>query len=272
MLIAENLTYTLKKHSILKGINFAIRPGEMVALLGANGAGKSSLIHLLNAEKKPSEGCIHFCGTNLKAYSPIALSTMRATLAQQPSVSSDFSVREVVMMGRYPHFNQKPGEKDLAVVEETMLLCGVQHLEDRSILSLSGGEKQRVHLARVLAQIWHQPNALLLLDEPISAMDIKFQHQTLALARALADKGWMVMAVLHDINLAAQYADRLFLMKNGRKLMDGTPSEVITARNIYTIFGIDAEVKVDPGTLHSYIVPKPVKPTMFAKASVDINL
>lgn len=260
MLIAENLTYTIKKHTILKGVNFAIRPGEMVGLLGANGAGKSSLIKLLNGEYTPTDGQVNLCGNNLQSYSAVSLAKMRATMAQQHRVSADFTVKEIVMMGRYPHYNQQPQTADLEAVEQTMELCGVSHLEDRSILSLSGGESQRVHLARVLTQLWKQPNALLLLDEPISAMDIKFQHQTLTLARALADYGWMVVAVLHDINLAAQYADRLFLMKNGRKLMDGTPSEVLNSRNIYTIFGIDADVVVNPTTLHTYIVPKVVRP------------
>lgn len=263
MLIAENLTYTIKKHPILKGINFVIRPGEMVALLGANGAGKSSLIKLLNAEQRSTEGNINLFGAGLHSYSTVALAKMRATMAQQQHMSADFSVREVVLMGRYPHYNNQPRACDWEAVEQTMKLCGVTHLEERSIMSLSGGERQRVHLARVLAQLWGQPNALLLLDEPISAMDIKFQHQTLALARTLADKGWMIVSVLHDINLAAQYADRLFMMKNGRKLMDGTPSEVLNSRNIYTVFGIDAEVVVNPKTLHTYIVPTAWKEGMF---------
>lgn len=259
MLVAENLTYTIKKHTILKGINFVIQPGEMVALLGANGAGKSTLIKMLNAEQAPSEGNIILFGADLNSYSPVSLAKIRATMAQHHHVSADFTVAEIVMMGRYPHYNSNPKEEDLLVTQETMRLCGVDHLEQRSILSLSGGEKQRVHLARVLAQLWQQPNCLLLLDEPISAMDIKFQHQTLALARELTNRGWMIVAVLHDINLAAQYADRLLLMKNGRKLMDGTPSEVINSRNIYTIFGIDVETVINPKTLHTYIVPKMVR-------------
>jgi len=263
MLVAENLTYTIKKYPILKGVNFVIRPGEMVGLLGANGAGKSSLIKLLNAEHAATAGKVHLNGVDLRSYSAISLAKMRATMAQQQQMSADFSVKEVVLMGRYPHYEGKPKASDLEAVEQTMSLCGVTHLEERSILSLSGGERQRVHLARVLAQLWGQPNALLLLDEPISAMDIKFQHQSLSLARSLADKGWMIVAVLHDINLAAQYADRLFLMKNGRKLMDGTPYEVLNSRNIYTIFGIDAEVVVNPKTLHTYIVPSALKPAVF---------
>ncbi|WP_437921305.1 heme ABC transporter ATP-binding protein [Sphingobacterium sp. LRF_L2] len=260
MLIAENLSYTIKKHHILKGINFSIRPGELVAVLGANGAGKSSLIKLLNAENNPTEGKITFSGADLQSYSPVTLAKLRATMAQQHHVSADFTVEEIVLMGRYPHYSAKPSSADLEAVATTMQLCGVDHLSERSILHLSGGEKQRVHFARILAQLWNQQNALLLLDEPIAAMDIKFQHQTLSLARSLANKGWMVVAVLHDINLAAQYADRLFLMKNGRKMMDGTPSEVLNARNIYTIFGIDADIVVNPQTLHTYIVPQLLQP------------
>jgi len=260
MLIADNLTYSVKGYTILKGINFVIRPGEMVALLGANGAGKSSLIKLLNAEQKPSDGSIHLCGADLMQYKAVSLAKIRATMAQHHHMSADFSVREVVLMGRYPHYDNSPKEQDIRAVEQTMKLCGVTHLEERSIMSLSGGERQRVHLARVLAQLWGQPDALLLLDEPISAMDIKYQHQTLALARALADKGWMIVAVLHDINLSAQYADRLFLMKNGRKMMDGTPAEVLTTRNIYTIFGIDVEVIIDAKTLGVYVVPSKALP------------
>lgn len=256
MLIAENLSYTIKKHTVLKGINFVIRPGELVTILGANGAGKSSLIKLLNAEQKPSDGNINLYGMDLIKYSTLSLAKIRATMAQQHHVSADFTVEEVVLMGRYPHYSNKPTRLDKEIVAETMRLCGVDHLSDRSILQLSGGEKQRAHLARVLAQLWNQQNALLLLDEPIAAMDIKFQHHTLSLARSLTEKGWIVVAVLHDINLAAQYADRLFLMKNGRKLMDGTPSEVLNSRNIYTVFGIDAEVVVNPKTLDTYIVPK----------------
>lgn len=263
MLIGENLTYTIKAKHILKNVSFILRPGEFVALLGANGAGKSSLIKLLNAENKPSSGDINFFGKDLRLYAGVVLSKLRATMAQQHEITVDYPVREIVMMGRYPHYTHNPEIADFQAVEKAIEICGLIGLEDRSVFSLSGGERQRVHLARVLAQLWYQPNALLLLDEPISAMDIKFQHQTLALARELARQGWMVVAVLHDINLAAQYADRLFLMKNGRKLMDGTPSEVLTSRNIFTIFGIDADVFTNSRSLHTYIVPKAVEPLFF---------
>lgn len=259
MLFVENLSYSVKKQTLVRAINFSVRAGEFVAVLGANGAGKSTLIKLLSGEHVPSEGTVHLHGAGLHTYDEIALAKMRATMSQQQQVTADFSVEEIVMMGRYPHFDGRPEELDVKIVAQTMKLCGIEQLSERSILSLSGGERQRVQLARILAQIWQQPNALLLLDEPTSAMDIRFQHQTLSIARALADRGWMVIAVLHDINLATQYADRLFLMKHGRKLMDGTAAEVLNSRNVYTVFGIDAEVSVNPKTLRVFISPKALK-------------
>ncbi len=258
MLIAENLSYTIKQHTLLRGVNFSMRAGEFIGILGANGAGKSTLLKLLSGEHAPADGHVSLHGKRLGLYSEQELATKRATMAQQHQLSADFTVQEVILMGRYPYFDVSPRADDLVAVRETLRLCGLELLAERSALSLSGGEKQRVHLARILAQLWNQPNALLLLDEPVSAMDIRFQHQTLAIARSLANKGWMVVAVLHDMNLASQYTDRLLMMKNGRKLLDGTAIEVLTARNIFSIFGIDAEVKINPSTLKPVVMPKMV--------------
>ncbi len=255
MLIAENLTYAIKQHTLLRGVNFSIRPGEFIGVLGANGAGKSTLLKLLSGEHTPTDGHVSLAGKRLSQYSDPELATRRATMAQQHQLSADFTVKEVVLMGRYPYYGASPRAEDLAAVDEMIRLCGLELLADRSALALSGGEKQRVHLARVLAQLWKQNNALLLLDEPVSAMDIRFQHQTLAIARSLASRGWMVVAVLHDMNLASQYTDRLLLLKNGRKMLDGTPIEVLTTRNIFSIFAIDAQVSINPATLRPIVVP-----------------
>ncbi len=255
MISVENLTYTIKNQTLLRTVSFSISNGELVALLGANGAGKSTLIKLLGGEKKPSSGCIRLAKKPLDSYTPLELARRRATMGQQHHVSADFTVAEVVMMGRYPHYAGVPKEVDHRVVEETMAVCGISLFSDRPIQSLSGGEQQRVHLARALAQVWDQPESVLLMDEPVSAMDVQYQHQTLAILRALADRGYAVVTVLHDVNLAAHYATRLILMKNGRKLHDGTPSEVLNGRNIYSIFSMDAHVMVNPRSLKTNILP-----------------
>lgn len=255
MLIAENLTYAIKQHTLLHGISFSISPGEFLAILGANGAGKSTLLKLLSGEYRATMGQVYLGGKPLASYADRHLATLRATMAQQHHLSADFPVREVVFMGRYPHYDGRPTQGDHDAVDQAMHACGITSLADRSVLSLSGGEQQRVHLARVLAQLWDTPHGLLLLDEPVSAMDVKYQHQTLAIAKALAAKGWMVISILHDMNLASQYANRLMLMKHGRKLHDGTAAEVLSNRNVFTVFGIDAHVGTDPTTLKTVVVP-----------------
>lgn len=258
MLRAESIDYQINGRILLRDISFSIKSGEMVAVLGANGAGKSTLMTLLSGEKQPGNGKITLDGKDISIYTRKELASRRAMLKQQNTVTLPFSVAEVVMMGRYGQYGGQPLEKDLLAVKETMEICGLTHLAERSTPTLSGGEQQRVHLARVLAQLWDCKNALLLLDEPISSMDVQYQHQTLAIAAALTRKGFMLVTVLHDINLAAQYASRIIMLKGGRKWWDGTPSEVLTAPHIYSAFSIHASVQTDFNSLRTVIMPKEV--------------
>jgi iron complex transport system ATP-binding protein len=259
MLRVESINYKLNNRPLLKEISFSIRPGEMVALLGSNGAGKSTLMRLLSGERKPDSGRIMLCGEDLKAYQRKTLATKRAYLQQHNPIAMAFTVKEVIMMGRYGFKSRASAKKDQTALSETMELCGLTDFADRSMLSLSGGEQQRVHLARVLAQLWDNKNAVLLLDEPTNNMDLQFQHQTLAIAAAMAKKGYMVIVVLHEVNLAAQYASRIIILKDGRKWWDGTPVEVLTPQHIFTAFGIHARAYTDQSTLKTVIVPKEIK-------------
>jgi iron complex transport system ATP-binding protein len=259
MLRIENITYAINKHPLIKNLSFSIRCGEVVAVLGANGAGKSTLIRMLSGDKKASLGNIVLNGKDITQYDSAELALKRAVMSQSNVMTVDFLVKEVVMMGRYPHYLNNPAANDKDIVQQTMSLCGVKELEDRSILTLSGGEQQRVQLARVLAQIWDCPGALLLMDEPVANMDLQYQQQTLAIVAALAKRGFMVITVLHDINLASQYADRILLLKNGRKWNDGTPAEVLNAKNVYNIFAIEAEVILNTHTLKPFVMPKEVR-------------
>ncbi|SFW19160.1 ABC-type hemin transport system, ATPase component [Sinomicrobium oceani] len=268
MLRVESVSYQINGRYLLKDISFSIRKGEIAAILGANGAGKSTLMKILCREKKPTEGRVVYDGKDLNTYTARELSAKRATLYQQNTVSMAFTVAEIVMMGRY---NSKHGDhrSDSTALSETMEICGVSHLAERSMLTLSGGEQQRVHLARVLAQVWDNKNALLLLDEPVSNMDMRYQHQTLAIANALAKRGYMIVCVLHEINLAAQYADRIIMLKGGRKWWDGAPEEVLTTRNIYTAFGLHTSVQTDPATLITRVTPSSIK---YDAAAFNSNL
>ena len=253
MLRVEKLNYEIKGRRLLKDLSLQVRKGEIVALLGSNGAGKSTLMRLLAGDQKPSSGVISLNGKPLVEYHPQALSKCRALLTQQQQISMSFKVREIVLMGRYPHFKSAPQSQDIRIVDEVMDLCGITDFSDRVYMSLSGGEQQRVQLARVLAQIWDTPGSLLLLDEPISALDMHYQQKVLAIAKALSRKGYMVVLIVHDLNFAANYADRIVMLKHGRKLYDGTPIEVLNTKNIYTVFSVEAQVEMNPKTLRPYV-------------------
>jgi iron complex transport system ATP-binding protein len=256
MLIADHISYETGKRMLVKDVSFSIRPGEMLVILGANGAGKSTLLRMLSGERTPSKGSLTLHHKEVSHYSSPELALKRAVLNQQNIVNMAFMAQEIVMMGRYPHYQNNPSAKDREICEEVMKLTGTMHLAERSYLSLSGGEQQRVQLSRILVQIWDIPNALLLMDEPVSGLDLQYQQQTLAIAKALSKRGFMVISILHDINLAAQYADRILMLKNGRKWYDGTASEVLNTKNIYEVFEIDSDVFTNPKTLKPFFIPK----------------
>jgi len=256
MLIAESLNFEIGRRSLIKDVSFSIRPGELLVILGANGAGKSTLLRLLSGEKKPVSGHIRLNGLELDSYTNAQLALCRGVLNQQNTLNIAFTVSEVISMGRYPHQKKGDAMTDSQIIETVMELTGTKAFEDRSYLTLSGGEQQRVQLARTLAQIWDVPNALLLMDEPVASLDLQYQQQTLAIAKMLAKKGYMVISVLHDINLAAQYADRIMMLKNGRKWYDGTAAEVLKGKHIYEVFEINSDVYTNPRTLQHFYIPR----------------
>lgn len=261
MLKVEGVTYKVKERTVVRDVTFTIRPGEVVTLVGANGAGKSTLLRMISGEYKPAKGNILLYGKPLHQYDAGQLATMKATLSQHNAVNMDFLCREIVMMGRYPYHRNSPTEKDKQIVTETMEVCGVTPLAERSYMHLSGGEQQRVQLARILAQLWDRGKGLIILDEPVAGLDMLYQQQTMAIVKALAQKGYMVIAALHEINLAAQYADRILMMKNGRRWTDGTPCEVLTPLNIYAVYEVETEVAINPHTLTPYVVQKNIQLT-----------
>ncbi|MBD1434814.1 heme ABC transporter ATP-binding protein [Sphingobacterium sp. DN00404] len=265
MLRIEELSYEIKGHRVLKDVSLQVRKGEVVALLGANGAGKSTLMRLISGELKPSSGNITLLDKRIDKYDNKRLAQGRAMLSQQHAISMAYTVKELVVMGRYPHFQSSPSLKDWKIVQETMDICGVTDFADRIYLSLSGGEQQRVQLARVLSQLWDNPDALLLLDEPISALDLHYQQKVLSIAKNLSRQGFMVLVILHDINMASLYADRIIMLKNGRKWLDGTPNEVLNNKNIYTIFSVESSISLDNHSLkpHIFFKEMQIEPPFF---------
>ncbi len=243
MLEASNITVKVQGKTLLSDVSMQVKPGEMLALLGPNGAGKSTLLAVLTGARKASEGLVMLEGRKLTEYPAKALAKRRAVLSQSIPIQFPFTVMEIVLMGRSPHIASSEGRDDIEIAEKALAEVDALGLKERLFPSLSGGEQQRVQLARVLAQIWQKQDAprYLFLDEPTSAMDLKHQLSTLDKARALADEGVAVCAILHDISLAKHYADRVVLLKEGRKVADGTVKQTLTSATITDVYDIPAE-------------------------------
>ena len=258
MIKVNNISYSIADTAILQDVSFSVAPGEMLVILGGNGAGKSTLLKAMCGDIYPQKGNISIQGKNIAEWKHNELASFRAVLQQQTLLSMPFTVSEVVMMGRYPHFNGKEQEIDHSIVKSALKKTGVEHLADRNYLYLSGGEQQRVHLARVFAQVWNAPgfdSRYLFMDEPINSLDIRHQHTALELARAFTQGGNTVVAVLHDLNLAIQYADKILLLKKGKIVAHGAPDEVIKAEVISEAYDYPLSIFKSQQYQHPVVVP-----------------
>ena len=251
MVEAQDVGFRAGHRDLLSGVSAKFEPGRLHLLIGANGAGKSTLVKVLSRLLKPATGRVLYDGREVSSASERDLARRRAVLSQAIEVAFPLTVREVVMMGRYPHFATRPSSHDVAVVSEVMEFFEVTDMAERSYPTLSGGEKQRVNFARVLAQVW-QPlsgqHRVLFLDEPLTFLDIRHQIDFMKKVRSTVAGGDMVViGVVHDLNLAARFADRLLLLNQGRMLAEGTSAEVLTPENIRVAFGIEPVVTTAPG-------------------------
>ena len=232
--------------------------GRLHLIVGPNGAGKSTLIRLLARLLRPAEGRVLYDGQDVAHRKDRELAQRRAVLSQAVEVAFALPVRELVLMGRYPHFTARPGVSDLQVCEEVMRFFDVDGMAGRSYGTLSGGEKQRVQFARVLAQIWCPPDGgtrLLFLDEPLTFLDIRHQIDFMEKVRSFASqKDVIVVGVVHDLNLAAQFADRVLLLHEGRVLADGATREVLTAGHLRTAFAVSPVSLTNPATGRTHLV------------------
>jgi iron complex transport system ATP-binding protein len=230
---------------VLEDVTLEVRAGEVLAMVGPNGAGKSTLLAVLSGERAPDSGTALLEGTPIAGYSPVELARRRAVLTQDNSLSFPFRVRQVLEMGRSPWARTPRLEDDDRALADAASRADIAHLLDRRFTELSGGERARVSLARVLAQ----DTAVVLLDEPTAALDLRHQEDVLGVARELAAAGRAVVIVLHDLSLAGAVADRVALLADGRLAAVGTPREVLTAEAVSRVYGVDVEVIERDGTL-----------------------
>jgi len=258
MLVAEKLSCLLDGRLVVRDIDLQLAAGEVLAVLGPNGAGKSTLLRLLARELSPSGGRIVLNGRTLEQWSAIELARQRAVLPQANALRFAFDVREVVRLGRYP-WKGGSGEKENHIVDQAMQAAGVKPFAARPYTSLSGGERARVQLARVLAQIWDPPESgtrFLLLDEPTASLDLAHQLDVLTTIRSFASRGVGVAVALHDLNLASRYADRVLLMKDGEIDSIGQARDVLSVASIGRVFDVDVDLLDGGGSGHPWIASR----------------
>lgn len=248
MLSVYNISYEVKNKTILYGITFNAKPNEFVGIIGANGAGKSSLINIINNKQSSKTGKINWFKQNIATIKIDELAKIRGVLTQQNQVGFTFKANEIVMMGRYPHFKNNPSVEDYNYVNTAAEITDTTPFLNRTYQTLSGGEQQRIQLSRVLAQVSSKNKAskLLILDEPLNNLDIKHQHHILKNTKQFAKEGNVVLTVLHDINLAAVYCDKILVLKDGKNLAFGTPNEVLTEEILNTAYDFPVKVTKHP--------------------------
>lgn len=251
----QNLKVTLGNANILKGINLQIGEKEFIGIIGPNGSGKSTLLKCIYRVLKPNNGAVLLDGKSLTSYPVRESAKKMAVVAQHNYYNFEFSVKEVVLMGRAPH--KRPLERDNAedyqIVREALKTVGMAEFENRSFSTLSGGEQQRIILARALTQ----KTPCLILDEPTNHLDIKYQLQLMDIVKSL---NLTVISAIHDLNIAAMYCDRLFVVKDGQIVDNGTPEDVLTPDFIKKVYGIDAAVIRDEyGCMHILYYPAHLK-------------
>ena len=244
LLAVKDLNFNWGQNEVLKGINFNIESNEVVAILGVNGAGKSTLIKCINRILKMDSGSVQVCSSELTSLSLLELSKCMSYVPQTVRTSFAVDVFDVVLLGRRPHISWRVSPRDQRIVSETLRFLSLEDFAFRRFDQLSGGERQRVIVAKAVAQDAH----LLLMDEPTSDLDLKNQITTMKNIAQIISKSHAKSALIaiHDINIAARFADRILLLHDGKIIANGAPHEVLTTENVALVFGVSSHIV--PGT------------------------
>lgn len=242
----------LEGRSIITRVSLEVFPGEVLALVGPNGAGKSTLLSLMSGDVVPSTGAALLAGKEASKYRPDEAARLRSVLMQSNTVSFPFTVREIVEMGRAPWARTPHISGDTEAIATALELADVSHLRHRRFTQLSGGEKARVSFARVLAQ----RTPLVLLDEPTAALDLRHQEDVMTTVRNLARDGTAVVVVVHDLSVAAGYADRVAMLVEGGLDAIGVPTDVIDAARVSRVYGVAVDIELVGSPPRPIILPR----------------
>ncbi|WP_194395572.1 ABC transporter ATP-binding protein [Microbacterium atlanticum] len=255
-LVARGLSAGYQDRRVIEGLDLAIAPGRITMIIGANACGKSTLLGVLARLRPPTSGTVELDGVDVGTLSRRRFARTVGLLPQQPSAPDGLTVAELVSRGRHPHRGvfQRWSTEDSAIVDTALARTGMTQLADRPVGDLSGGQRQRAWIAMALAQ---DPR-ILLLDEPTTFLDLSHQIEVLDLLRELnRTQGTTIVVVLHELNLAARYADELVIMSHGRVVAHGAPADVLTAQTVAEAFSLDALVMPDPLTGTPLVLPVP---------------
>jgi iron complex transport system ATP-binding protein len=257
----SSLSVATEGVSLVNNVTFELSQGEILAVIGSNGAGKTTLIETLVGENKTEHsdykisGDITFCDQTMNKWKSTQKARHIAYLPQLSALSFPFTVEEVIHLGRIPHSTGVRVDRE--IIQEALGLLDITHLKTRFYTQLSGGEKQRVQLARVMSQIWREQDAserILILDEPTSSLDLGHQQQLMSVISAFAKQGVAVIIVAHDVNLVTQYADQILGLYRGEVVARGTPERVITPATMKALYQVDINVLAHPRTQKPIIV------------------
>ncbi|TGM17405.1 heme ABC transporter ATP-binding protein [Leptospira meyeri] len=255
---AIDLDYQIGSKQILSKVDLEIVPGQLHVLIGRNGAGKSTLFHALCGDLNPQQGNVYLDGLDIKNYSKSELAKRRAVLTQETAITFPITSEEVIELGRHPHGKNVKRDKD--IVHTCLKITSSLDKKEQNYSTLSGGERQKINFGRILAQAWETPPRYIFLDEPVSALDIPNQYKTLNVCRHMANQGYAIFMILHDLNLAALYADTITLLHKGKIIKSGKPKEVLTLENLDTAFGMKARIITSPEG--NFIIPEIIGDTI----------
>lgn len=251
----KDLGYSIDHKEILSDIHLNIKEGEFVGLVGPNGCGKSTLLKTIYKVLKPDDGIIYLDNEDMAKWNNKETAKRMSVMAQESNIEFDMNVLDMVLLGRYAHKQMfaDTSKTDLKIARESLMKVGMSEYEDRSFLSLSGGEKQRILVARLLTQ----QAKFVILDEPTNHLDIGYQFQIMNILKC---QDITVFSSIHDLNIAALYCDKIIAMKKGNILCCGTPEEVLTPELIQELFGIRAQITVNTATgrIQIYYIPNPI--------------
>lgn len=261
----NGVSFRYGSRDILQDVELEARSGEVLAVIGSNGAGKSTLIRCINRILKPYLGTVFLDGKELSSFNAKERACMMGYVPQTAKDAFSFNVMETVLMGRKPHISWGVGKRDLKIVNSVLLCMGLTQFVERFLYELSGGERQKVLIARALAQ---EPEVLLL-DEPTSNLDVRHQLEVMELVKGIAQQqGKCVLMVVHDLNLAARFADQILMLKDGSVFAAGKPQDVLIPENIKAVYGVESMIVTTK--LGSYVIT--VKPSVPHKESAASDL